>query len=245
MLPRATMQKEADENGRPNGASEPISKATSELNNLLQIIAGTSSLIENIWEGNDASEKYLAMLRTSIDRAEKVTAELAKYAGGSDKKSFVHPEIAGFVKTKGAPKADAPRQTILAVDDEEMTVGLAKRLLCDAGFNVITAQSGFECLDIFRRRPHGCDLVLLDLTMPLMDGEETFARLREIRPDVPVVLCAGFIAHERLERMLLAGLSGFLRKPIAPDELVSYVRSILEGLRFMGTGAAPGLPAVV
>ncbi len=245
MLPRAAMQKGANENGRPDGAAEPISKATSELNNLLQIIAGTSSLIENIWEGNDASEKYLAMLRTSIERAEKVTAELAKYAGGSDKKSFVHPEIAGFAKTKGAPKADAPRQTILAVDDEEMTVGLAKRLLCDAGFNVLTAQSGFECLDIFRRRPHGCDLILLDLTMPFMDGEETFARLREIRQNVPVVLCAGFIAHERLERMLLAGLSGFLRKPIAPDELVSYVRSILEGLRFMGTGAAPGLSAVV
>jgi len=245
MLPRAAMQKEADENGRPNGASEPISKATSELNNLLQIIAGTSSLIENIWEGNDASEKYLAMLRTSIDRAEKVTAELAKYAGGSDKKSFVHPEIAGFVKTKGAPNADAPRQTILAVDDEEMTVGLAKRLLCDAGYNVLTAQSGFECLDIFRRRPHGCDLILLDLTMPFMDGEETFERLREIRRDLPVVLCTGFIAHERLERMLHAGLSGFLRKPIAPDDLVGYVRSILEGVRFMGMGGAPGVSAAV
>src|SRR6267378_3209553 len=116
MLPRAAMQKEANENGHPNGAPEPISKATSELNNLLQIIAGTSSLIENIWEGNDASEKYLAMLRASIERAENVTAELGKHAGGSDKKSFVRPDIAGFVKTKGAPSADAPRQTILLVD---------------------------------------------------------------------------------------------------------------------------------
>lgn len=239
------MGKEANDDGRPAVAPEPVSKATSELNNLLQIIAGTSSLIENIWEGNDASEKYLAMLRASIERAEKVTAELAKHAGGSEKKSFVHPEIAGFVKTKSAPTADAPRQTILVVDDEEMTAGLVKRLLCDAGFNVLTAHSGFECLDLFRRRPHGCDLVLLDLTMPFMDGEETFERLREIRQDVPVVLCTGFIAHERLERMLHAGLSGFLRKPIAPDELVGYVRSILEGVRFMGTRGGPGVSAAV
>ena len=239
------MEKEPNKNERLKLAPEPISKATSELNNLLQIIAGTSSLIENIWEGNDASEKYLAMLRTSIERAEKVTTDLARYAGGSDKKIFVHPEIAGFVKTKSAPVADSPRQTVLVVDDEEMALTLVKRLLCDAGFHVITAQSGFECLDLFRRRPHNFDLVILDLTMPYMDGEETFMRLREIRPDIPVVLDAGFIAQERLERMLLAGLSGFLRKPIAPDELVSYVRSILEGMRFMGASGAPGVSAAI
>jgi CheY-like chemotaxis protein len=242
------MEKEPNKDQPTGETPEPISKATSELNNLLQIIAGTSSLIENIWEGNDASEKYLAMLRTSIERAETVTAELAKHAGGADKKTFMRPDIAGFVKTKGArgePPADATRKTILVVDDEEMTVGLAKRLLCDAGFNVLTAQSGFECLDVFRRRPHSCDLVLLDLTMPFMDGEETFARLREIRQDVPVVLCTGFIAQEKLERMKREGLSGFLRKPIAPDELVGYVRSILDGMRFIGAGPGPGLSAAV
>ena len=242
------MEEKPNKDQPPGETAEPISKATSELNNLLQIIAGTSSLIENIWEGNDASEKYLAMLRASIERAETVTAELAKHAGGADKKTFMRPDIAGFAKTKGAksePAADGTRKTILVVDDEEMTLGLVKRLLCDAGFNVLTAQSGFECIDVFRRRPHGCDLVLLDLTMPFMDGEETFVRLREIRQDVPVVLCTGFIAQEKLERMKREGLSGFLRKPIAPEELVAYVRSILDGMRFMGANSASGVSAAV
>jgi CheY-like chemotaxis protein len=239
------MENEANQKGRAEATPEPISKATSELNNLLQIIAGTSSLIENIWEGNDASEKYLAMLRASIERAEKVTAELAHHAGGAEKKSVVHPEIAGFIKTKSAPAAEAPRRSILVVDDEQMALALIKRLLSDADFSVTTAQSGFECLDVFRRRPHSFDLVLLDLTMPFMDGEETFGRLREIRPDLAVVLCTGFIEHKRLEAMLQAGLAGFLRKPIAPDEIVRYVRSILEGVRIMGTGALPGISAVV
>src|ERR1700680_232146 len=112
------MEPEAETNGHAHTDAEAISKATSELNNLLQIIAGTSSLIENIWEGNDASDKYLAMLRASIERAEKVTAELAHYAGGTETKSLVHPEIAGFIKTKTAPPADPPRQSILVVDDE-------------------------------------------------------------------------------------------------------------------------------
>jgi CheY-like chemotaxis protein len=238
------MENEENQSGPNETPPEPISKATSELNNLLQIIAGTSSLIENIWEGSDGSEKYLAMLRASIDRAEKVTAELAEHAGGSEKKTFINPDfLAGSAKTKSAPDVDLPRQTVMFVDDEQMAVTLVKRVLSDAGFHVLTAHSGFECLDLFRRRPNGCDLVLLDLTMPLMDGEETFERLREIRADVSVVLCTGFIERDRLDRMLRAGLAGFLRKPIAPNELVAHVRSILEGVKFMGMGAARGLSA--
>ncbi len=68
--------------------------------------------------------------------------------------------------------------------------------------------------------------------MPFMDGEETFHRLREIRPDVPVVLCAGFIRAERLDGLMKAGLTGYLRKPLAPDEIVSNVRSVLESVKY-------------
>jgi CheY-like chemotaxis protein len=225
--------------------AQSLSKATSELNNMLQIIAGTSSLIENIWEGTDGSEKYLAMLRTSIERAEKVTAELAQYAGGSNAKKLVHPELNGFVRSKSGPAAKQPRQTVLLVDDEEMGLTLVKRVLCEAGFHVITAQSGFECLDIFRRKPHSFDAVLLDLTMPFMDGEETFGRLREIRSDVPVVLFTGFIEQDRLDDMLRAGLSGFIRKPFAPNEIVNHVRTILEGIKFRDKGSSSEMPAAV
>jgi CheY-like chemotaxis protein len=147
------------------------------------------------------------------------------------------------MRTKSKPIAETSRQSILVVDDEQMGLALVKRVLCDAGFNVVTAQSGFECLDTFRRRPNSFDLILLDLTMPFMDGEETFGRLREIRPDIPVVLCTGFIEHDKLERMLHAGLSGFLRKPLPPDEMVSHVRALLEGIKFVGAGKPPEIPA--
>jgi CheY-like chemotaxis protein len=185
------------------------------------------------------------MLRASVERAEKVTAGLAQYAGGSDTKTLIHPDIAGPPKTKSTPAADAPRQTILVVDDEPMTVTLVKRVLSDAGFHVMTAQSGFECIELFRRRPHSCDLVLLDLAMPLMDGEETFKRLREIRADVLVVLCAGFVEDERLDRMMRAGLSGFLRKPLPPEEIVVHIHSILDGVKFLGAGGSSGCWAAV
>ena len=212
--------------------SESVSKATSELNNLLQIISGTSAEIENLWDGSAGSEKYLEMLRESIERAEMVAAQLAEQAGGAQEKVLMHPELAAFVKPKSIAPMPSPKPGILVVDDEEMALTLVKQLLCTAEYHVTTAQSGFECLDLFRRRPHAYQLVLLDLTMPFMDGEETFQRLREIRPDVPVVLCTGFIQAERLDGLMKAGLTGYLRKPVAPEEIVSNVRSILESVKY-------------
>jgi CheY-like chemotaxis protein len=220
--------------------TRPPTAATSELNNLLEIISGTSAAIEDIWTGNDASQKYFDMLRTSVDRAAQVTAQLVEHAGGSDKKVLFHPELAEFGKRKNVPPPAPARaqRAIMVVDDEPMALVLAKRVLSEADFEVVTAQSGFECLDLFRKRPRHFDLILLDLTMPFMDGEETFGRLRSIRPDIVVLLSTGFIAQERLERMLGAGMAGVLRKPHRPQELVANIRAILESVKMSRLGCA-------
>jgi CheY-like chemotaxis protein len=234
------------EAGSPTQPPDSIAKAASELNNLLQIISGTCSLVEDIFLKRSAgSEKYLAMLRTSIERAEKVAAELVKQAGGADKRMLMHPDLAAFAKTKSAPRSSATPQSILLVDDEKMALMLVKQILSEAGYRVATAQSGFECLDLFRLHPRAYDLVLLDLTMPFMDGEETLRRLREIRSDVSVVLCAGFIEQEKLDRLMSAGLAGYLRKPLAPDEIVSHVRSTLQSLKYSGDNAPGDVSAAV
>jgi len=227
---------------KTDGTNDPApakgsTEAASELNNLLEIIAGTSAAIENIWAGNDGSEKYFGMLRTSVDRAAKVTAQLVEHAGGADKKVLLHPELAAFAKVKREPaRVPSKARHLLVVDDEPMALVLAKRILSEAGFEVTTAQSGFECLDLFRKQPHKYDMILLDLSMPFMDGEETFGRLRTIRPDIIVLLSTGFIAQERLDRMLAAGMAGFLRKPHRPDELVAHVRSVLESVKMSRAG---------
>jgi CheY-like chemotaxis protein len=219
-------------------SKDSVSKATSELNNLLQIISGTSAQIGNLWEGSDGSEQYLEMLRSSIDRAESVAAQLAERAGGTQQKVVMHPELKSFVKPKTIAEMPRAKPTILVVDDESMALVLMKRLLSEAGYQAITAQSGFEALDLFRRQPHAFQLVLLDLTMPFMDGEETFQRLREIRSDIPVVLCTGFIRREHLDRLMTAGIAGFLRKPLAPDEIIDHVRGVLASLKYAHNNGA-------
>jgi CheY-like chemotaxis protein/sarcosine oxidase delta subunit len=235
------MNNDPAENADP---AKPPTAATSELNNLLEIISGTSAVIENIWDGNEGSQKYFDMLRASVDRAAQVTAQLAEHAGGADKKVLFHPELAAFTKAKSSTSPTPLRKrALLVVDDEPMVLVLNKRVLTEAGFEVVTAQSGFECLDLFRKRPGHFDLILLDLTMPFMDGEETFGRLRSIRPDIVVLLSTGFIAQERLDRMLSAGMAGFLRKPHRPEELVANIRAILESVKMSRAGCAGGVHA--
>jgi CheY-like chemotaxis protein len=221
-------------------SKDTVSKATSELNNLLQIISGTSTEIANLREGNDGTEQYMSMLRATIERAEAVAGRLAEQAGGTKQKVAMHPELAGFVRPTKVASMPLAKPQILVVDDEEMALMLVKQLLTTAGYHVTTAQSGFECLDLFRRRPLSYQLVLLDLTMPFMDGEETFHRLREIRPDMPVMLCTGFIQNDRLERMMTAGLAGFLRKPFAPDEIASQVKAIMESVKYSRASGSIG-----
>jgi CheY-like chemotaxis protein len=97
-------------------------------------------------------------------------------------------------------------------------------------------------LNDFARTPQRFDLVLLDLSMPFMDGEETFHRLRKLNPEILVLLNTGFIDKGRLERMLAEGLAGFLRRPYRPDEVVSQIQSILAAARKRrgkGTVAVP------
>src|SRR5438105_9030519 len=240
MLQKASVNSDGKSERAPRKSvsKESVSKAASELNNLLQIISGTSSEIGNLWEGSEDSEQYLEMLRSSIQRAESVAAQLAEQAGGTEQRVVMHPELESFLKPKTISEMPRAKPTILIVDDESMALVLIKRLLNEAGYHAVTAQSGFEALDLFRRQPQAFQLVLLDLTMPFMDGEETFHRLREIRADIPVVLCTGFIQRDRLDRLMKDGRVGFLRKPLAPDEIVDHILAVLASFKYAQPEAA-------
>ncbi|MGI8889180.1 MAG: response regulator [Chthoniobacterales bacterium] len=224
-----------------HGSAELLPAATSELNNLIQIIAGTVKLLENIWEGDSRATKYFEMLSMSTDRATKVMSQLVEEAGGSERKILLHPSFAGPLSA-GPAKRPPKAQRIMVVDDEPMALVLSKHVLTQAGFEVLTAQSGVECLDLYRSRQADIDLVLLDLTMPLMDGEETFRRLRTIDPHATVVLNTGFISEDRLERMMADGLAGFVRRPYQPAEVVAQIRSVLAVTSGDGSGGSPPIP---
>src|SRR5438045_9520305 len=127
---------------------------------------------------------------------------------------------------------------MLVVDDDPASRILPDRVFSEASFEVTTVAFEFECLEQFWQRPSWFDLILLDLSMPFMDGEETFRRLRNINPLVVVLLSTGFFADAqgRVERMIAGGLTGFIRKPHRPDELLAKVQSILDRVKYSRVG---------
>jgi PAS domain S-box-containing protein len=101
---------------------------------------------------------------------------------------------------------------VLLVDDEETVRGIGTEMLKELGFTPITANDGLEALEAYKSNPD-IVLVLLDLTMPHMDGEQCFRELRQIKPDVKVVISSGFSEYEVTQKFAGKGLAGFIQKP--------------------------------
>jgi len=116
--------------------------------------------------------------------------------------------------------------TILLVDDEESLLALGARMLEHLGFTVLTAADGLEAVELYRRRGKEIDLVLMDLTMPHMDGAEAFGELRRLNPEVRVVLASGYGHEDVASRFAGKGLDGVLQKPYTLLKL----REALSGL---------------
>ncbi len=138
--------------------------------------------------------------------------------------------------TRPAASPDAPAAAeptgsasgcVLVVDDEETVRVVAARVLEHLGFEVELADDGRQAIEKFRARPDRYQLVLLDLTMPHLDGEETFRQLRHLRPGVRVLLMSGYNEHEALSRFTGKGLAGFVQKPFEAAGLAAAVRKAL------------------
>ena len=130
----------------------------------------------------------------------------------------------------GDPVADEIGGTILLVDDEELVRKTVRALLQKAGYAVFTAESGAAALEVFRQHGSIIDCVLLDLTMPEMDGAETFRQLRRIRDDVCVILVSGHAEREVKAKYLEEGFAGFLHKPYQSATLVKALTSAYRAI---------------
>lgn len=116
---------------------------------------------------------------------------------------------------------------ILVVDDEEMILSLATKILTRQGYEVISAYSGEEGLTLYAQQPDQIDLVMLDLSMPGLSGFETLRRARKIRSELPCIISSGQLAdRDGTPDDLLKGLY-FLQKPYRADQLSDLVSKIL------------------
>ena len=118
--------------------------------------------------------------------------------------------------------------TILVVDDEASVRTIATRILELFGFKVLLASDGREGVEMFRANQDTISAVILDMTMPELNGDEVFREIRQIRDDAKVLLVSGYNEQDSIDRFAGKGLAGFLQKPFTPVELRDKLREILE-----------------
>ncbi len=119
------------------------------------------------------------------------------------------------------------RGTLLVIDDDPAVLQVARLILERFGFTAHTAPTGRAGVEYFRAHTGEVRCVLLDMTMPDWNGDETFRRLRAIDPQVRVILTSGYSESQALEEFAQAGLGGFLQKPYQVATLIDAVRRVL------------------
>lgn len=132
------------------------------------------------------------------------------------------------VKVASNPDLKAQDELVLVVDDEETIRRTAKAMLEHYGYTVVVAADGKEAVDLFRVIKDKVTAVLLDMTMPVMNGEDAFEQMKAIRPDVKVVLSSGYNEVDAIRRFTGKGIAGFIQKPYPAARLAEKLKSILQ-----------------
>jgi PAS domain S-box-containing protein len=118
--------------------------------------------------------------------------------------------------------------TVLMVDDEDALREVGQELLTAMGYRVLVARDGKEAVEVYRKNWHDIDLVLLDMIMPNMGGGEAYDCMREINPDIKVLLSSGYSVDGEAGEILKRGCRGFIQKPFKVSELSRKIKEILQ-----------------
>jgi PAS domain S-box-containing protein len=119
-------------------------------------------------------------------------------------------------------------ETILFVDDEDMIIQVGQDMIESLGYEVLIAENGKEAVEIYEKNMEKIDMVMLDIIMPVMDGGETYDKLKEINPDIKVLLSSGYGINGQATEIMDRGCNGFIQKPFNMRALSKKIGDILD-----------------
>jgi len=122
-------------------------------------------------------------------------------------------------------------ETVLIVDDEDVVLKVAIKMLEELGYKVYSAESGMQALEVFKKNKEEIDLVILDMIMPGMGGAEVFEAIKSEKPDVKILLSSGYSINGKAQDILRRGCDGFIQKPFDLGGLSHKLREIIEAKR--------------
>ncbi len=131
--------------------------------------------------------------------------------------------------TKPAGRTSAEEDiTIMLVDDEDIVAEVGSLMLQSLGYKVITAKNGMKAVELYQADTAGFTLIILDMIMPKLSGGRTFDRLKEINPDVKILLSSGYSINDQARQILDKGCNGFIQKPFNLERLSTKIKEILN-----------------
>lgn len=139
------------------------------------------------------------------------------------------PRLPNYEPPKGDTFTEVPAgsERILLVDDEEMLVNAHKQMLTRLGYRVTAVTSSKDALSRFREHPDGFDVIVSDYTMPHMTGLDLAQHIRQLRPDIPIIVCTGFSEKISEEGMKKRGIAALLMKPVSLKHIAEVIRRVL------------------
>jgi len=120
------------------------------------------------------------------------------------------------------------KEAVLLIDDEDTIIDVGQEIIKALGYTVLVARSGKEAIEIYEKNKDKIDIVILDMIMPGMGGGETYDRIKEINPDIKVLLSSGYSIDGEAEEILERGCDGLIQKPFNMKQLSRSIREILE-----------------
>lgn len=204
-----------------------------KFNNVLMAVTSGVTLVRLDIPENSPAEGSLKKMDEAVERGAELCRQLltgVKREGGTLLTSDGADVLPGAVSSdprSSTSKRAGVHGAVLIVDDDESVRALARWVVERAGYPAVVARDGDEALEKFRADPGSFGLVLLDLTMPRMSGEEVLVGLRSIRPGVRVVIITGY-GEDAVRDGEAQGIAGFLQKPFSPDALRAMLQRCAE-----------------
>ncbi len=119
------------------------------------------------------------------------------------------------------------KETVFLIDDDDMIADVSEMILKSSGYDVVSAKSGKEAIEVYKENHSRIDMVILDMILPDMGGGDTYDSLKEINPEIKVLLASGYDIEYQGRDIMDRGCDGFIQKPFNMNELLEKIKGIL------------------
>lgn len=226
---KATLSAQLQQSLRMEAKGSLADELTNDFNNILQGISGYTEMLLRGKKPDDPDFPNLTAIFKAAERGTRLIRQLLSFSQGVNAQKGQTAGTAEALETPPPPLGG--QETILVVDDEKSIIDMARTILNQFGYQVLTAANGREALEHYQQFPQKIDLVILDIGMPEMDGQECLRKLLKGDPHARIIFTSGYLSDASIAEHMKSGAVGYIGKPYKVTEFLKNVRTVLDKKR--------------